>query len=245
MKIVIIIITLLAFAFVSYVSLLYCYRENYNLPKNSWSFVDKVVYINLEDRKDRRKEIENELSIMPKDKVIRFNAIRDSIGHIGCSKSHIQILEMAINNRWNNVLIIEDDAMFYKYKNGYKKLEQLISNHPNFDVITLGNIRAIFDKDTGKLYEAQTTTAYIVNSHYYNILLKNFKEGLSELLKIRHLNASERLPYENKFCVDQHWKLLQKRDNWYIVNPALMIQRPSKSSIVGAKVDYTSYFNIN
>lgn len=243
MEVVAIIITLLALAFISYVYLLYYYyTENYE--SYSWNFIDKVVYINLEDRKDRRKEIETELTRIPKDKVIRFNAIRDSIGHIGCSKSHIQILEMAINKKWSNVLIVEDDAMFYKYKDGYKKLEKLISEHPNFDVITLGNIAAKFDKDTGKLYEAQTTTAYIVNSHYYHILLNNFKEGLSELLKIRHLNASERRPYEDKFCVDQHWKMLQKRDNWYIVNPALMIQRPSKSSIIGAEVDYTSYFNI-
>jgi hypothetical protein len=152
---------------------------------------------------------------------------------------------MAINNGWKNVLVIEDDAMFYNFKDGYKKLKRLVSDHPDFDVITLGNIGAEFDKDTGKLYKGQTTTAYIVNQHYYHILLNNFKEGLNELLKIRHLNASERYPYENKFCVDQHWKLLQKRDNWYIVNPALMIQRPSNSSIIGSKVDYTSYFNIS
>ena len=30
-----------------------------------WSFVQKVVYINLDDRKDRKSEIERELSVFP------------------------------------------------------------------------------------------------------------------------------------------------------------------------------------
>ena len=41
-----------------------------------------------------------------------------------------------------------------------------------------------------------------------------------------------------------YWKNLQKIHNWYIVNPVLMIQRPSKSDIENNYKDYTSLFNI-
>jgi GR25 family glycosyltransferase involved in LPS biosynthesis len=221
------------------------YFMNRSIFEYDWGFLEKAVYINLENRKDRKQEIENELvNKIPTDKIIRFNAIRDKIGHIGCSKSHINVLEIAIKNNWRNILIIEDDAMFHKYKNGYHILEKLIETHPNFDVITLGNVSAEFDKKTMKLYKGQTTTAYIVNQHYYQRLLKNFKDGLTELSKAKDMNAQDRFPYEQKYCLDQYWKNLQKIDNWYIVNPALMIQRPSNSSIQDEVVDYTLYFNL-
>jgi glycosyl transferase family 25 len=200
---------------------------------NSWSFVDKVLYINLEDRKDRKEQIKKELKkVMPKEKYFRFNAIKDSFGHIGCSKSHIGCLEIAIKNNWKNVLILEDDAIFNNYKEGYKLLKKLASNP--YDVITLGNVGADFDKHTYKLKSGQTTTAYLVNNHYFQTLLDNFKEGLKLLQETMIME---------KYCIDQYWKLLQKKDNWYIVHPALCIQAAGFSSICNQEVDYEKYFN--
>jgi len=46
-----------------------------------------------------------------------------------------------------------------------------------------------------------------------------------------------------KYCLDQYWKLLQKKDNWYIVHPALCIQASGFSSICNQEVDYEKYFN--
>lgn len=214
--------------------------------RDKFYFVDKILYINLNDRQDRKIQIENEL----KDKTLmskiqRVDAVRDNPGHIGCSKSHIKCLELAINNRWKNVLILEDDAMFKNFDAGYDTLTKLIEKDPNYDAILLGGVSVKFDNKSGKLYSAQTASSYIVNSHYYNTLLENFKEGLSKLMITKNIkSSSEREKYESKYCVDQYWKNIQGRDNWYIVNPALMIQRPSKSSILNQEVDYTSFFNI-
>ena len=214
-------------------------------PYHNIDFIDHIVYINLEDRIDRRRQIENELSIFPPNKIIRFNAIRDSPGHIGCSKSHIEVLKMAIREGWKNVLIVEDDAMWNNFDKGIHQLKKLITDHPDYDVITLGNIDAEFDKSTGRLWKAQTCTAYLVNKPYYTTLLKNFEEGLNGLLKTKKINNSqERFLYEQQYCIDQYWKRIQPTGHWYIVNPALMIQRPSKSSIEGYDVDYTNYFNL-
>ena len=228
------------------------YREGYSFnghttDQNQWDFLDKVVYINLESRPDRRAQIENELySRIPPEKIIRLDAVYDQHGHLGCSQSHIKALEMAIQGQWKNVLIVEDDAMWNSYDNGYKRLVELIKENPTFDVITLGNVGASFDSLTGRLYRAQTCTAYLVNNHYFHILHDNFVRGYNELSKIREMTSpDQRFMHEQQYCVDQYWKVLQPRDNWFIVNPALMIQRPSKSSIVGGvDVDYTSYFNL-
>jgi hypothetical protein len=246
-------LTCLFIIFLYVVAIIYIlYKEGYN-NKNidnidkEWGFLDKVVYINLENRPDRDQQIRNELmSKIQSDKIVRLNAIYDQHGHLGCSQSHIKALEMAINGGWKNVLVVEDDAMWNNYDESYKRLTELISANPNYDVITLGNVGALFDKKTGRLQSGQTATAYLVNGHYLHILHDNFVNGYKQLSKIRSLNSdAERFPYEQKYCVDQYWKILQPRDKWFIVNPALMIQRPSKSSIVGGEyVDYTSYFNL-
>jgi glycosyl transferase family 25 len=219
-------------------------QENFN---EKWNFVDKIIYINLKNRIDRKKEIENELSVIPdKNKIIRFDAIEMQPAHLGCSMSHLKCLEMSKKEGWKNVLILEDDAMWNNYDKNYSILETIINKlKNNYDVISFGNVNAKFDKKTYKLKSGQCATAYLVNSNYYDKLINNFKEGIEKLSITKNMyKASDRLPYEKEYCIDQYWKRLQEKDNWYIINPALMIQRPSKSSISQTFVDYGNKFNL-
>jgi glycosyl transferase family 25 len=194
--------------------------------------IKKVVYINLERRLDRKEQVEAELQkYFPSEKIQRFNAIQHKLGYIGCTKSHIAVLEMAIRENWNNVLIVEDDAIWSNFDKMYHVYENLIKNP--YDVITFGTAFATYDKNTYKLLEGQTTTAYLVNKHYYTTLLKNFQEGLHNLLVTRN---------KRKYSVDQYWKLLQKKDNWFCIVPSLLIQGPSYSDIERKTVDYTRFF---
>ena len=197
--------------------------------------IEKIIYINLEDRIDRKKLLLEELSNINNidDKLIHFNAIKHIDGNIGCTMSHIKCLEMAIQNNWKNVLILEDDAMFNDYTNGIKILDTLI-NKPH-DVILLGGTFFDLNVETYKLYKAQTTTAYLTSSHYYNTLLSNFKEGLQSL---------EQTNISQMYCIDVYWQKLQQKDNWYIINPALMIQRKGYSDISKRETDYKNNFNI-
>lgn len=245
LNIILILFGLIFLIFLLFLFIIYVGGREYYNKKKEWDFLTKAVYINLENRPDRREQIQSELSSkIPSEKIIRLNAVSD-IRHLGCSQSHIKALEMAIENQWNNVLIVEDDAMFNNYDKGYSRLVELIKENPNYDVITLGNIGAYFDHKTGRLQSAQTATAYLVNNHYFHILLDNFKEGFKNLSKTRYMKTNEEMvSNEQKYCVDQYWKVLQSRDKWFIVHPALMIQRPSKSSISGVDVDYKSYFNL-
>lgn len=180
-----------------------------------FEIVEKVVYINLEDRVDRKKQIERELlKHFPSEKIVRFNAIKDQNGGIGCTRSHIAVLEMAIKENWNNVLVVEDDAIWSNFYTSYPIFEKL--SKQSFDVIVLGVANAQCDESTFKLFYGQTTTAYLINKSYYQTLLENFKTGLGHLI-----STGDR----GQFATDQYWKQLQSKDNWYCVAPSLMIQK--------------------
>lgn len=185
-----------------------------------FEFIDKVVYINLDSREDRRQSILKQLEVFPSEKVLRFSAIKESNGAIGCTKSHIAIIKMAIQNKWNNVLILEDDAIWNKFDEGYTLLEKLVSKP--YDVITLGITIPKYDTQTYKLYSGCTTTAYLVNSHYYETLLVNYEHGLNRLLETG---------IDIVYALDRYWRNLMERDNWYCIIPCLMYQASSWSDI--------------
>ena len=192
------------------------------IEKNYFNFVDKIVYINLEERTDRKEGIENELCFINSDKIIRFNAIKDKMGIIGCVKSHITVLEMAIENNWKNCLILEDDMEWKNFDSNYPVLEKLIEN--DYDVIILGGIYLQYNKTTLKCNHAITTTAYLINNSYYSKLLQNFKDGLELRSK-----CSET---DNTYNLDEYWNKLIKKDNWYVVVPNLSIQKADFSDIL-------------
>jgi glycosyl transferase family 25 len=197
-----------------------------------FEFIEQVVYINLDHRVDRKIEIEKELSqYFPIEKIQRFSAIRHDHGGIGCTKSHIAVLEMAKEKGWKNYLVVEDDAIFSNFGRGYPLLEKLVS--APFDVITLGTVFAKYTPDY-KLLSGQTTTSYIVQSHYYDTLLQNFREGLNGFLLTGNYPM---------YSIDQYWKRIQPRDNWYCVIPSLMIQRPGYSDIEKNVIDNGRYFS--
>jgi glycosyl transferase family 25 len=186
--------------------------------------IEKVIYINLAHRTDRRNQIEKELSVFPSYKIIRFDAIYEKDrGHLGCSKSHIAVLEMAIANKWKNYLVVEDDMMWNMFQAGSQILNKIIKENP--DVVVLGGSAIDCDKITYKLRRCCCTTAYLVFEHYYETLLSNFKEGATLL--------EENYNSHNSYAIDQHWMKLQERDKWYIVSPIMCLQRAGYSDING------------
>lgn len=163
---------------------------------------------------------------------MRFNAIKHNHGGVGCTSSHIAVLEMAIQNKWKNYLVVEDDAVWSPSTEQSLKLFSDLVKNP-FDVLTLGIAHAKYTSEY-KLISGQTTTAYIVQEHYYPVLLQNFKEGLYNFLTTGNYGA---------YALDQYWKHLQAKDNWYCVIPSLLIQRPSYSDIERKNTDYSKEFS--
>ena len=75
--------------------------------------LDAIIYINLENRQDRKDLLIKELETLNTNmkKVHKVSGVYiPKNGHKGCVQSHIIALNMIKMNKWDRVLILEDDA---------------------------------------------------------------------------------------------------------------------------------------
>jgi glycosyl transferase family 25 len=203
-------------------------------PIKSLADITNAFYINLEHRKDRKEHVEREMKTMGIP-VERFDAIKMSIGAIGCSMSHLQVLQNALNNNSDHVLIVEDDIQFLEPEIFKTNFNRFLEKHGNnWDVILLAGNNVgpyeLVDETCIKVSSCQTTTGYLVNGHYIKKLLKNFKTGLDNFIT----NPTQ--PY--LYAIDQFWFSLQKTDNWYLIIPPTVFQRENYSDIEKKVVNY-------
>ena len=100
-----------------------------------------------------------------------------------------------------------------------------------WDVILLGGNNfppyQKINEDCIKVNNCQTTTSYIVKQSYYDTLINHWEEGLKK-----------RINNGGGYACDQYWKILQKKDNFILINPVKVYQRESYSDLVGGKVNY-------
>jgi len=201
----------------------------------SLSILEHTLYINLESRKDRLEHVQKELQRIGV-VGIRFNAIKTASGAIGCSLSHIKCLEIAKENNYPQVFICEDDITFLNPGLFVENLSHFVQSDMSdlWDVIIVGGNNCPPYIKYGdfciKVSRCQTTTGYIVKSHYYDTLIENMKEGVKQLL----------YDIENKhqFALDMHWQQLQVRDNWFMIVPPTVIQYEDYSDIECRHVNY-------
>ncbi len=219
--------------------------------------IERIVYINLDHRHDRREEVESELRDydVPQEKIRRFSAIKYDPGFIGCTMSHIAVLEEAIRDNVKNILILEDDFQFVVSKKDFDDSLHYFFHDFHLDKPCMeptapgarpkGRWDVIMfnyntnnpenkvedyrgDSKIGYIRFAQTTCAYLVNGHYMQKLLDNFKEGLHySLTTMQHWNYS----------IDIYWKHLQCKDEWFYFKQRIGKQRISFSDI-GNKISY-------
>ena len=111
---------------------------------NGINSFDKYMYINLENRLDRKKQITGELEKMkiPQNKIMRVDAIYNKYnGHIGCCSSHIKAITLAKQMNLPHVVILEDDFIFTKTKEEVdQKINNFLRKYPDFNVIQLTTV---------------------------------------------------------------------------------------------------------
>jgi len=196
--------------------------------------ITNCFYINLEHRTDRKEHVEKELKTIGLTGQ-RFNAIKMDNGAIGCSMSHLKLLQEAIKNNLDHILIVEDDIKFLNPELFKSQFNKFIKNHGNnWDVILLaGNNMPPYqniDDTCIKVSRCQTTTGYLVNGHYLKILCTNIKMGLTNLLN---------KPDEpNKYAIDKFWFILQNNSRWFLITPPTVVQREDYSDIEKKVTNY-------
>jgi glycosyl transferase family 25 len=201
---------------------------------NCFDDIKHAYYINLERRVDRKEHVTNQFNTLGLN-VNRFNAIQMKNGAIGCSMSHLKLLQTAVLNDFEHILIVEDDIKFLDpelFKTQFNKFIEAHGN--NWDVILLaGNNVPPYTKidDTCiKVTRCQTTTGYLVNRHYIKTLMQNVKQGLTNLLN--------RPDDRKQFAIDIFWFNLQFKDRWFLITPLTVVQREDYSDIEERVVNY-------
>jgi len=197
-------------------------------------YLKNTIYINLDHRTDRREHVEKEFAKLGIPNTNRLNATKMQYGAVGCSMSHIRCLEMAKKENWPFIFIAEDDITFMNPDLFLSKIAQFGESSIDWDVlIVAGNTAPPFGLATDfciRTYNVQSTTGYIVQQHYYDTMIANFREGVAKLMK----------DPENKreFAIDMYWKRLQNSGKWYTLIPLSVYQYSTYSDVENRMVDY-------
>ena len=197
-----------------------------------------VIFINLEKRTDRKIHILNELKKIGVEDAIPFKAIELENGALGCSMSHLKCLEIAKKENYEMVLICEDDIEFLNPTLFLNHLKLFLeSKFLKWDTVLIAGNNMVpyipINHYCIKINNCQTTTGYIVKRDYYDILIANYREGITKLLKE---------PTNNDYKIDKYWFNLQKKDNWYLIVPLSIIQREDYSDIEKKRTNFSKYF---
>ncbi|WP_313576013.1 glycosyltransferase family 25 protein [Pseudescherichia sp.] len=207
-----------------------------------WSVFDKIIYINLKERHDRRSSIEKELQLLgvADQKIHRLDAKRHLIGQIGCAQSHLEAIETAITQGWGNILILEDDMIFNKDPDAIARLSYFLHalKRVRWQAALLSaNYRKVVTfKTTDKLIrplDALCCCAYAVQADYRATLQACFAGAVERLRK----GGGK---YDH--AVDMAWLPLMQQHAWLGMYPVAGHQAPGKSDIENGIMDSTNHF---
>jgi len=199
--------------------------------------IQHTLYINLEERQDRRTHVEQQLASIdiPQTKVQRFNAIKIKDGRIGCSMSHLKCLQLAKKNNWGHVLIVEDDITFTDPVMFKRQLSGFFKDDLPYDVLFFGgNVVPPYKQVNSycaQVFSCQCAVGYLVKEHYYDVLIQNMHDGLRKLIQ-----EPDKHFY---YAIDKYWFSLQRQDKWFIIVPLSVIQLQNYSNIEERETDYS------
>ena len=192
-----------------------------------------TVVINLDDRKDRWKEVQDEFASWPVP-VERVSAVRLKPGWKGCSASHLKCVRLAKERGLPWILILEDDCVLRPdaARRFTELLPTLWSTRDRWDMFN-GGVTALKKHRrvsyTPLLYEVYGYAAnfYLVHEASYD----------------RILDGHPPTPAQFKDPIDVYYA-----DTFRIwtTTPYLAAQRPGKSDIETERkglMDYTSSFD--
>lgn len=206
---------------------------------NFFSAFPRGYIVNLEERKDRRSEIEKEFSrlgvVLEETHINFFKAVRPddaagfpNIGARGCFLSHLNILQDALNNKLSRVLIMEDDLAISEKLIDYQ--DELISTLDNsdWDIIYFGHFLD-FPNESQHLIPytdgVRSTHFYAVNGKAIPLLVE-FLEAI--------LQRAPGDPAGGPMHVDGAISTFRAQNpaiTTLLVNPSVGGQRSSKSDI--------------
>lgn len=179
---------------------------------------DGIVYINLNRRTERKKALLEELAFLNVDerKLHRIEAVDDPLNGIrGCLLSHIKALDFIKEKKWNQGLVLEDDAIFIpdlkRARNEICSFFKTFAGEWNIFLLGGGYYQAhkTPDKNVYRIKESVRSHAYAIHPSYIDTLKTCFHEAVNAIQS--HTFYRQSSPY----AVDTIWKKLQQKDRWF------------------------------
>lgn len=197
------------------------------------NFFDKIVCINLDNRRDRWNEsfdiftkhnvdVERLPAIYGKDLNIPTTHDVWYPGILGCGLSHLFALKYAKQLNLRNILILEDDVDFIPNINDH--FDEIVEELPaDWDMIYFGGNH--FDSPQkvsahlARITHTVALHAIAVNNKFFNTAIK----------ALTNVNTA----------ADMNYQSLQGKHNIFVTDPHLAWQRPGFSSILERHEDYS------
>lgn len=173
----------------------------------------KAFCINLKERPENWVKFRSQQ--LPFE-VERFEAIKDSPGWKGCTKSHLEIMKKIDGM----TIVMEDDCLFLKEWN---YIEDIMKQLPdNWDALYLGaTLNVPLEKYSDNLFRLKggwTTHAII------------YKDDTIPKFIVKHMAPIRK--------IDVYLAELQEKFNVFITYPLTATQRPGYSDVINREQDY-------
>lgn len=188
----------------------------------------KIYYINLEHRTDRNEHFLGEMQKpgYPLDRIVRVDAVQmPENPALGCTRSHVKALGMALEDKECLPFIIaEDDLELTNAETFAENVKYMLDFSRSWNACMLAYCATAVRKDIAdakvqKLEWGYTTAAYMVHPEYAEKLHGSF------VMCDTQQSAGKRI------FADTHWFPLQRSDEWFAFTPCIARQMASYSDI--------------
>ena len=186
--------------------------------------IDKIIYINMDARTDRRAELEAEFARIgiPEDKIMRFPASSyNGCPNTVCLVSHANVIHLAYEMGYRNVLVLEDDFRFIEDATKVNAdIGAFFDMKLDWDVLMLTTCSAVIIPEyvgylASRISSSTNGAGYLVNRPMMMELVELFDSNVENLF-----NTKAHWLYQN----DILWKSLMPTKQWYMFNHYLGYQ---------------------
>jgi glycosyl transferase family 25 len=208
-------------------------RRRYGAIINSSPFdLCDIYFINLSHRADRREIFERQMQNLNISRFFRFDAHIDADGALGCSLSHLDLLQNAPLAQDRVLMICEDDIQFAVDGDELNRIVLEFLRDNRLDVLCLGHNEKNgipISKDFMITSKTRTMSCYLVKSCARSSLIDDAKRS------VRLLKAGVE---RKRAAVDVTWRRSQKKHIFAFPRNRMAFQMASYSDIERGLVDY-------